>query len=652
MADTTAKVGITIAADTGGASRNVEELTRKVDTLAAQLTDMGKKSKESGGLLAGMAKGLFVFNQGMAAMTALVEGGKAALEMAKLSAEMKTLRASVPVDALSKMRAETEGTVREVDLLRFAMRAMSGEMALTVDGVELLTGAAHTLAEQGFGEAMTIAQKLENAIRTGEFAGLEKLGIQIDNTKSKQEQLNQAFIEMKIIADTEVFADPMLKQIEQIQAATQDWIHDFKFYLGQAIAESLMGLEKLWDWFSDTERAPRVDLVETYQQTRARLFVEHGRDPDAIEIEKERDRMRDKAEQEIGFRRRNRNLELVEEERQIRSGKIKVQVSSTGEFVWMTREEYRTYLKEIEYGKGLSRGKHKEKPGEGPAYEGGGGSDLYSTYANFLDQQIGFGDGAGFDTSALDEWDTVKGDGGRMAGPFFVPGLSSPSGLDYYGGKEENPYARGASNENWLGEAARAQKRKKQKAANDKFWSETKHEALSSGFSALSAGMAAAVDAAVTGSESIGMAFAKATGAALKSLATESAARALYHTAMGFGALAIGGTLGGLPAAMHFKAAGIFAITAGVAGASAYAIGQGTGQFAAAGGAASAAGGGYTMPSHRDHRDPDRERAPIIINVTGYVGDEHGLARAIDKALTNAETAGAIRASGRSRRAA
>lgn len=108
------------------------------------------------------------------------------------------------------------------------------------------------------------------------------------------------------------------------------------------------------------------------------------------------------------------------------------------------------------------------------------------------------------------------------------------------------------------------------------FWAEMKptmeemSTVLTDGFGVLQGGIAAAVEAAISGEESIGKAFKKSAAAALKSIALQSTVRALYHGAMALGSLAF---FDGRGAGMHAAAAAKFGLAAAAAGIGSAALG-------------------------------------------------------------------------------
>lgn len=165
-------------------------------------------------------------------------------------------------------------------------------------------------------------------------------------------------------------------------------------------------------------------------------------------------------------------------------------------------------------------------------------------------------------------------------------------------------------------------------------------------FSTLSGGIAAAVDAAVTGSDSIGKAAVKAAAMALKAIAIESTVKALESTARGLYALS--NPLTAAQAGGYFTAAAKFAATAVAAGVGAAALGQSVGAFGGGGGGSGAsasrgAGGGFVSPS-RGGGDGGVTYNFFIGD--GYIGRPKELAEEIDNRLRAGKRSGRIRDGG------
>lgn len=142
-------------------------------------------------------------------------------------------------------------------------------------------------------------------------------------------------------------------------------------------------------------------------------------------------------------------------------------------------------------------------------------------------------------------------------------------------------------------------------------------ELLKTSAESLNQAVSSALFAAIQNGENVGEAIRKALEASLFSLATQSTVKALYETAQGFGSLALGSPT----AALHFKAAGLYAATAAgaaVAGVGVRALGAGAG---ASGGAAAGVGG--TPPSRGLGTGPGAagggSLAPVTINYNAPV---------------------------------
>lgn len=163
---------------------------------------------------------------------------------------------------------------------------------------------------------------------------------------------------------------------------------------------------------------------------------------------------------------------------------------------------------------------------------------------------------------------------------------------------------------------------------------------LGGAFGALSDGLAASVEAAITGSESIGKAWMRASAMALKAIATEQAVRALVAGASAIGALAIGSPGAALAfgkeAAMHAAAAAAAGIGAAALGAGGGGGGGGAhpspstqpggGNYASSGGGSG--GGGQT----------------VNVYVTGAIaaGDYQKLGAEINKAVRSGRASGRV----------
>lgn len=152
----------------------------------------------------------------------------------------------------------------------------------------------------------------------------------------------------------------------------------------------------------------------------------------------------------------------------------------------------------------------------------------------------------------------------------------------------------------------------------------------------------AALNAAITGEQSITAAIKNALRAELKAVSLRATVKAAEHTAMGFAALALGGPFGGSSASQHFKAAGMYAAVAGLAGGASGAVGAIGGGGSGGGGAGAVApppaAGGFAPPATSAAAGGG---TTIIVNVgEGFVGKPKELGAAIQEQINISKRAG------------
>ncbi len=122
------------------------------------------------------------------------------------------------------------------------------------------------------------------------------------------------------------------------------------------------------------------------------------------------------------------------------------------------------------------------------------------------------------------------------------------------------------------------------------------------------------------------------THAILEGLAAQAFAKAIFNTAEGFAALALG-PIGGVSAAGFFKAAALYGAVGVAAGLGARGVGQSAGDSGGIGAASSAGSGGFGSSSGFRSAN-DNSGRPIVINVNGAIpGTEAEVGRAIWKTL-------------------
>lgn len=133
--------------------------------------------------------------------------------------------------------------------------------------------------------------------------------------------------------------------------------------------------------------------------------------------------------------------------------------------------------------------------------------------------------------------------------------------------------------------------------------------------SSFTSGLWAAADAAITGSETIGMSIAKMVKSVLLGVATQATVKAIFSLAEGFAAL---GSLNPASAAAHFTAAGMYAAVAVLAGAGGLAVSAGISSSTGSSGSASASSSttSTATPTYGTKISDEKD-----INVNVYLGD-------------------------------
>ena len=233
MADVLAKTRIEVQADTSAATRAMASLKTSIDGMGTRLRETFR-DWESFSRAASSA--FSAMRTGMEATQRVFQIARTGMDLAKFAGEMRHLERSVPTDAIYKMQVATTGAVSRMDLMRFATKALRGEMALSVPQLEMVMQAADNLGDQGFGDTMEIADKLMHSLRTGMIRGLGDLGIKIGETGDKQANINALLAEFQEIAQRPINVDPQLEAIERLQAETQNWIDEMKAGLGEVFS--------------------------------------------------------------------------------------------------------------------------------------------------------------------------------------------------------------------------------------------------------------------------------------------------------------------------------------------------------------------------------------------------------------------------------
>lgn len=597
MSESTAKANLEI--DTSKAVSALEALAGKLKEVGGKAQEAKEKHESFSDTLKEASEKVFFYGE---ALNKIIETGKQLGELAEFSAQMQNLGDKVPIERLHLMEEAVGHTVDKMALMQFSLKAMQGDLHLTDAGLQTVLKAANNLSDKGFGDTTENANKLMHALESGRTKELRDFNIQLDESKDKHENLIRIMEKLKKTAEEEVDTGT-LNKIEQVRTAWSNFIIDVKSGLGDLIAQIGIGIVQLLGLMPKSQTQINADEIVKGANHYARGYA-----PDAPLQPGEEGYIPDAAYDygganesgiQVPFDYRAANASMEFQAAKARAIAKYAPILHRGE--------------ELRKPKGpLFTGDVSKSIGEDPyTIERVKGSDLYAAGGISADRGFGikglFHEGMG----AFDE-----------GGLFGIPNAFANAGPSAF---QQVGEAMGPS---------RAE-RDLSKNLNDR------SSALGGAFGAFGSGISSAVDAAVTGSESIGKAFMKASADALKSLAIESTVRALYNTAMGIGSL----YLSPPAAAGYFAAAGQFALAATAAGAGAAALGA----MAGGGGASPGGGGGGAgMPSMAGMSsfNPQQNQAQtIIVNVSGAVtaGDYKQLGTTIQKAVQAGQQAGSVR---------
>lgn len=575
-----------------------EHMKLKVDVDDAGIQEKFKKIAETAEGIGKSLKtltGLGIFEVLKEGVEGVVEGLEKMKELAEFGAELDNLAKHVPVERLEMMQEATEHTVDKLTLMKFAMKALSGESGLTERGLGLVMTAAQRLHDEGFGPTIEIAGKLEQVLVTGRTRGLAEYNIALGHVKAGAEGTAAAIEALKRVNEEEVYVDPGLKAIERLSAATRDWVTGFKHDIGEVFkwfAETVMGwADRLNDQRSNQATASAVNQhTVTPQQAAAitfRRIYGHGFNPG----DTERFDIGNLQQEAFVFDSLNRSYATQQSQEDVSR---------------VTTEANRAAFAAILQGGMIKLQQSGGYVRKSPGYSSGAKEYGYLDQLKF---DLGYNSKWELGPSELqrglndnDQWQlrtTEASEGPSQFSDMFTQGLKT---LEEYSAQRKEFDAQMKDRTSLLGGS----------------------------FDLMSQGLSAAVEAAITGSDSIGRAFMKASAQALKAIALEAGAKALFATAEGL----FFDNPEALAAAGFYTAA---ALAAGAGAAILGSLGGGSGGSSSAGSPHTAAGGGLVANSNAG----PRQVAPIIIQIgDGFVGKPDELGKAIADQLNAAQKTG------------
>lgn len=590
-----------VTADAGQANAEMTKFKKAVDDIGGAGVSLGTKLARG---LDGAAVALGKFNLALGGVQQIVGFIHTGMDALRDVDAFHKLERAVPVKTFEALDEATDRLYKKTDLLRFSTKALNSDFKFSTAQMADLLGAATTLSEQGYEPMNQIAEKLIKSVaKNGE--GLDEYGIILDKTKSKTDQTTEALSKLHALAgqglpsdETRAIAE-MDRSFEELSMTLKEDLVPILVAVVELIHDTITGWDDMLGGL-EKKRARAAQRVAEENLARSRTGAEFVSDlADARDAGSEADYLRIRGYQTMGD---------ADYANAVTAGLGTPQRSNI-------------------------RGGPGKSSGSIPVYVvnaaevGGHDVDPFSPTAD-----TDFG-GAAWDSGALDDLER------RQEMPFRNAAW-----------KKRNPLSGlNIGGESFQGNADLAGRADElhdlKQALNDT------STAAGASYAALSAGLGAAVDAAITGSDSIARAAARASSGVLKSLAIEATGKAGWYLVEA-GAYALHGNAAQASASLVL--AGEYAAKAGLLGTLAAGLnaasssgggGGGGGGGGRPGYGAGAAGGGYM--SHGGGGGAQG------INITVVVGEGFGgaaggdvskqVADGVSRALRQAERQGSRR---------
>ncbi len=232
------------------------DINRTVTTTYKAITDQHEqaleklkgKTKESETSFGEWAKGLNEhlnhgmealgkFNQAFEGLNKLVEIGAEGLRAYGDDLRLTAAAGSTDIERLSEA---FHGLSTEHDVLSFAAKANHGVMKLSQEQMELVGEAAVSLTRQGFDQADAF-EKLEGAAISLKTKGLEQLGISVEHSTDKGEQLNNIMMALHATIDKGKDLVPSeAEDVERLSVAWKNAKENVEKYIGATLSLSAL----------------------------------------------------------------------------------------------------------------------------------------------------------------------------------------------------------------------------------------------------------------------------------------------------------------------------------------------------------------------------------------------------------------------------
>lgn len=583
-----------VTADASQANAEMGKFKKAVDDVGGAGASLGQKiAKGLDSAMTALAK----FNLAIGGVQAGVGLLREGLDALRDVEAFHKLEAAVPVEVFERLDAATGNLFKKQQLLTVATKALNADFKFTAGQMADVLNASRTLSERGYGPMEQIQEKLIKSVsKQGE--GLDDFNLIIDKTKSGVERTSEVLAKLHGLAqegsitdETRTIAE-MDRAFEDLAMTLKEDIVPIIVQLVSLIHETIAG----WD-----------DMLGGIERRQAQL----QRDQARADLE----RTRTGLDFQIGLDEANNA--------QVRRDRL----------LYGRAAEYSDadYYAAMQADLGTPSTKWV---GTSSAKGGAGVTPVYVVNAREVGEHTvepwysaGEGDfgAAAWDSSSLDVLDFQNAN--RMTDERQLANSANRRGLGQLRGQGSSFTGSGD-----LAAMADPLKQMKDDLADT-------NTVVGATYATLAAGMAAAVDAAITGGESITRAAARASAGVLKALAIEAIGKAGWYGVEALGYAIVGdaaratasalaaGRYAAQAAALAGLAAGLGSLAGGGGGASAAAPGGG--------GFTATAGGGYAIPGGGGGGGHN-----ITIVVGGGVTDTKAIANAVTEGLRQAERQG------------
>ena len=237
-------------ADTSGLEAGAKRASGAMDGLGRSAQNAAKQGSAG---IDGLTAGLLKFNLAVGTVEKGIALFGKALDFAKFSEDVDKLRKVVSEGLVESIRTATSGVVSQMDIMKVATKALTGDLKFTETQITTVFKAAKNLSDRGFGDTAENAEKMFKALRKGTTEELKEFGIVVNAGKSKSEAFANSLAAVDRTAsdlagslgaassETARFA----AQSADLGAVLKETIGESLRYIINLIAQTMEGLDDL-----------------------------------------------------------------------------------------------------------------------------------------------------------------------------------------------------------------------------------------------------------------------------------------------------------------------------------------------------------------------------------------------------------------------